>query len=382
MGHLVSSELLALGAWAVPVTVFCVVGSINAFNLIDGLDGLAGTVSFVTLLLLGVVTYVADRPDYFTLIVALLGGVAGFLLFNLRWVGRDRAHVFLGDAGSTVLGFTVAWLLIALSQGPDRVITPVTALWLFGVPLIDTVAVMLRRVWLRRSPFHPDRQHIHHLLQDAGFRVRHAVNAIALTQAALGAIGLAGMYAGLPQRAMFIAFLLLFLGYFFQLSRPWRTVPVLRRLHRALGLTVRGAREVYVGGLDPAGGARAQIEALLQGQGRTVRYHLYRRVDPRDGHAAVFAVVEAGSADGVGPLVTALRRQLPAGSPVTVRQFFPRRAENDPRKAQHGTGHDRRRADRRAADVRLEATHVAAPAAPEPRAAQSAQPASAAARPE
>jgi UDP-GlcNAc:undecaprenyl-phosphate GlcNAc-1-phosphate transferase len=92
----------------------------------------------------------------------------GFLYYNLRYPGNRRARVFLGDNGSMLLGFLFAWLFIALSQGEPAAMTPVTALWLFALPLMDTVGVMLRRIWLGKSPFRADRHHLHHLFVRAG----------------------------------------------------------------------------------------------------------------------------------------------------------------------------------------------------------------------
>jgi UDP-GlcNAc:undecaprenyl-phosphate GlcNAc-1-phosphate transferase len=86
-----------------------------------------------------------------------------------------------------LLGFLFAWLLIALSQGGDEaaVMTPVTALWLFALPLMDTVGVMLRRIWLGKSPFRADRHHLHHLFVRAGFRVCDVVAVAVLMQVRL-----------------------------------------------------------------------------------------------------------------------------------------------------------------------------------------------------
>jgi len=193
LGELAFGAPLELGFLAIPFTLFATIGVINALNMIDGIDGLSGSVSLVTLFLLAVVAFTGGASDYALLALGLLGGVAGFLFFNLRFLSQRRARVFLGDNGSMLLGFLFAWLLIALSQGPGRVITPVTALWLLSIPLMDTLGVMLRRIWLGKSPFRPDRHHLHHLFIRAGFRVQDIVYAIALIQLTLGAIGILGM---------------------------------------------------------------------------------------------------------------------------------------------------------------------------------------------
>lgn len=166
LGYLFSDQPVQLGVVAVPLTVIATIGAINALNMIDGIDGLSGSLSIVSLLLIAVAVYLSGDAAYFSLVIVMAGGVAGFLYFNLRYLSRRRARCFLGDNGSMLLGFVFAWLLADLSQmndGSPRAITPITTLWLFSVPLIDTLCVMLRRMWMGRSPFHADRHHLHHL---------------------------------------------------------------------------------------------------------------------------------------------------------------------------------------------------------------------------
>ncbi|MDZ7621333.1 MAG: MraY family glycosyltransferase [Candidatus Competibacteraceae bacterium] len=126
--------------------------SINALNMIDGLDGLSGSVSFVSLFLIAIVAFIAGENAYLSLMIILMGGVAGFLYFNLRWGTRKRAAVFLGDNGSMLLGLLFSWVLIDMSQGENRAMTPVTALWILAVPLMDAVGVMIRDIVLSSIP--------------------------------------------------------------------------------------------------------------------------------------------------------------------------------------------------------------------------------------
>ena len=121
--------------------------------MIDGVDGLSGSVSFVTLLFIGIVSFIADDQHNLMLTTALIGSVLGFLYFNLRHRKQRYARVFLGDNGSMLLGLLFAWLLVDLSQGSNPAMTPVTAIWLFSIPLMDTVSVMLRRLSMGKSPF-------------------------------------------------------------------------------------------------------------------------------------------------------------------------------------------------------------------------------------
>lgn len=215
LGTLISNyQALELGLFAIPLTMFATIGGINALNMIDGIDGLAGTLSWITLLLISILAFLTGDQANTTLAIALVGGVSGFLYFNLRYPTQNRARVFLGDNGSMLLGFLFAWLLVDLSQGPHASMTPVTAIWLFAIPLMDTVTVMLRRIWLRQSPFVPDHNHLHHILLHAGLRIEDTVFVIGTLHLMLGSLGLAGLYLGVPDSIMFFSFLLIYSGYF------------------------------------------------------------------------------------------------------------------------------------------------------------------------
>jgi len=362
LGELIPGMPLELGPLAAPFTIFAVVGTINAMNMIDGVDGLAGLVSFTILLLLLVVSYLSHSSVQLLIVLCMLGAVGGFLHFNMRRPGRDRAAVFMGDAGSTILGFLFAYLFISLSQGTQSAISPVVALWLFAVPLMDTVGVMIRRIWLGRSPFSADRGHLHHLLIDAGFRMRHAVLVIAALQLVLGAAGLTAHYLGVPDYLSFAAFLVLFVIYAYFISRPWRAIPRIRAFHRALDLTVRGARQVFIGNLQ-RNTAFADVRNLLREAGEQRPFELYERTDPETGETSVFALVDAGETDQVNRLVRKLRsartrlygkRRSPEDE-MRIRHLVPRNEANDRRRDSTGrVTTDQRRRERRVASRRLE----------------------------
>ena len=248
LGALLPGIEVELGWLAVPITVFATIGLINAVNMIDGIDGLSGSVSLVSLAFIAVVAQSGGDPAYLLVAVVLMGGLVGFLFFNLRYPGNARARVFLGDNGSMLLGFVFAWLLIALSQGGEKsAMTPVTALWLFALPLMDTVGVMLRRIWLGKSPFRADRHHLHHLLVRAGFRVCDVVAIAVLMQFVFALIGVACLLLGVPDHLMFWLFLGVFALYLLIIARPWRLVPWLQALNRRLGLPSAQVRGIFVG---------------------------------------------------------------------------------------------------------------------------------------
>src|SRR5690606_7267966 len=194
---------------------FATIGSINAFNMIDGIDGLSGSIALTSLVLISITALTASNQPDFIVAIALAGGTTGFLFFNLRRRSQPQAKVFLGDNGSMLLGFLITWLLIDLSQGEQRAISPVTALWLFSIPLMDTISIMLRRIWQHKSPFEPDRNHFHHILLNAGYRVNDTIFTIVSIHLLFGITGLTGLYWGLSDPVMLIGFLLLFSGYFY-----------------------------------------------------------------------------------------------------------------------------------------------------------------------
>ncbi len=220
-------------AAAVPFTVFGTVGCINALNMVDGIDGLSGTIAAGTLALIALVAGLGGDGATFLLALCLLGGVLGFLWFNLRFGDQLRARVFMGDNGSMTLGLLLCWLLITITQGPNALVPPIVALWIFALPLVDTLSVMFRRMWMGKSPFSPDRNHLHHLLQRAGFRVENTVGIMGTLHFALGATGIAGAWLGVPEGVLAIGWLVVFLAYFRLTARPWRFVPMLRGFHRA-----------------------------------------------------------------------------------------------------------------------------------------------------
>ncbi|MDG2075510.1 MAG: MraY family glycosyltransferase [Arenicellales bacterium] len=203
-------EPLGLDILAIPLTVFAMLGVINAFNLIDGLDGLCGGVALIALAaLMGLAFHHGGAVTEFKLLGIVLVTVAAFLIFNLSILGTAR-QVYLGDAGSMVIGLILVYFLINLSQRGIPVVesgVPIvksnSAPWLIALPLMDTVNVMLHRLRSGRSPLKPDRTHIHHLLLDVGIH-RYAVLAILLgLQLFCTAIGVLGTHLSWPDWVLF-----------------------------------------------------------------------------------------------------------------------------------------------------------------------------------
>jgi UDP-GlcNAc:undecaprenyl-phosphate GlcNAc-1-phosphate transferase len=241
-----------LGWLAIPFTIFAGVGLVNAVNMSDGLDGLCGTLALVALGALGVVAAVAGRTEELTLIVILAGAVAGFLAYNFRFPGRSQGLVFLGDAGSYLLGIALLYLLARLSAGPQPAMSPVTALWIMLVPLFDTVGMMLRRMKKGRSILAADREHIHHVFLLAKFTVSETVLIMAVIAASAAGIGIAGWYGAVPDALMLALFLVLAAGYYRLIMRAWKLMRFLSRsICRRVGTSDRRVRERRVSN-DPS----------------------------------------------------------------------------------------------------------------------------------
>ena len=166
----------------------------------------------------------------------MIAATLPYILLNLGVFGK-RYKVFMGDAGSTLIGFTIIWILLETTQGITHPITPVTALWLIAIPLMDMVAIMYRRLRKGMSPFSADRQHIHHLIMRAGFTSRQAFVLITLAAALLAGVGVLGEYlAFIPEWVMLLLFYSLssFMATALSARRVARMIKrIKRRLRRA-----------------------------------------------------------------------------------------------------------------------------------------------------
>lgn len=172
-------------------TCVAIMGAINAFNMLDGMDGLAGAMAFNALLSLAFLSWTIGDFNVGGTSLVICGAVAAFLVFNIPAKYNRRFRCFMGDAGSTLLGFLLACLCIGISQGGGPKVSPTTTLWIVAIPLFELLWTTLRRVLKGKSPFQPDRAHFHHNLLDAGFSVRGAFFVFIATSAVLSGIGMA-----------------------------------------------------------------------------------------------------------------------------------------------------------------------------------------------
>lgn len=238
LGHLLPGVGGTLVFLAVPVTVIGMVGAINAMNMTDGVDGLAGGLAALTLAALAVLAMPQDINVALQL-SSLVAAIVGFLVFNSRFFGRTRAAIFMGDGGSIFVGFAIVWYLIQLSQGTHPVITPVSALWLFAVPLLDTVTIMIRRIARGTSPFAADREHLHHILLLAGFGVNRAVLIILAFQLLCICIGVGSIYLKTPHWMVFWLFVGVFGTYYAMMNRAWKLMKRIKSFREWAGFEDR-----------------------------------------------------------------------------------------------------------------------------------------------
>lgn len=224
-----TGEVITFGWLGYIVTILAVVGAINAYNMVDGIDGLLGGLSIVTFSALSILMFFDNQIDiaYFCLVVVV--SMLPYIMLNLGVFGR-RYKVFMGDAGSMFIGFSVIWFLLLSSQkGVHPPLRPVTALWLIAVPLMDMAAIMFRRIRRGDSPFKPDRDHLHHIFQRLGFSSRQALVAICFIATLFAAIGVYSEEVNIPEYIMFYAFLACFAVYVAFLSNIWRITAAIRR---------------------------------------------------------------------------------------------------------------------------------------------------------
>lgn len=172
-----------LGALSIPITILWIVAITNAVNLIDGLDGLAvGVSSIASMTMLAVALFIGET-EIAVILAALAGACVGFMPYNL-----NPASIFMGDTGSTFLGYMLATLSI---QGLFKVyalISFAVPFLILGLPIFDTAFAILRRVLSGRSPLSPDRGHVHHRLIDMGFNQKQAVAILYVISVVLGLI--------------------------------------------------------------------------------------------------------------------------------------------------------------------------------------------------
>jgi UDP-GlcNAc:undecaprenyl-phosphate GlcNAc-1-phosphate transferase len=192
---------------SITITLFTIIVIINSFNLIDGVDGLAASLGLLTTAVFGIYFFKAGELPYAILSFVTAGSLTGFLIFN-----HSPARIFMGDTGSLLIGLVNAVLVIRFisSSGSATSAAPLAASPAIGfailmVPLFDTLRVFSLRILSRKSPFSPDRNHVHHLLLDLG--LSHAAVTYILVGANLAFMSMAYFLRDLGTSMLLIAIL-------------------------------------------------------------------------------------------------------------------------------------------------------------------------------
>jgi UDP-GlcNAc:undecaprenyl-phosphate GlcNAc-1-phosphate transferase len=210
-------------------TLICVVGVINAFNMIDGIDGLAAGMSLIVLSSVVLLLLVSNSEAIMAPMI-VIAAIVPFLAFNLSWRGFKGNKIFLGDSGSMFVGLTIVWLLVDFTQGVGATIRPVAAIWIIGLPLMDMTAIMVRRFKKGQSMLKPDRHHLHNIFMRAGFSSRRALIVILLMGCGYAMIGITGELFEVPEYIMFWGFIIFLVAYTLILQNIWTILRFVRTL--------------------------------------------------------------------------------------------------------------------------------------------------------
>ncbi|MBI9017253.1 MAG: undecaprenyl/decaprenyl-phosphate alpha-N-acetylglucosaminyl 1-phosphate transferase [Phycisphaerae bacterium] len=208
------------GWWSWPITILWIAGVTNAVNLIDGLDGLAAGISSIVCGTIAVLSIYMGQPVMAVIMLAMLGSLSGFLLFNF-----NPARIFMGDCGSLFLGFILATSSVMCASKSTTIVGLALPFIALGVPIFDMLFSMLRRLLERRSMFSADRGHVHHRLLDIGLKHRHVVLVIYAVTMLATALGLFMMMTQDASTVIIFVAILLLLVLFF------RTVGAVRLRH-------------------------------------------------------------------------------------------------------------------------------------------------------
>ncbi|MCJ8319602.1 MAG: UDP-N-acetylglucosamine--undecaprenyl-phosphate N-acetylglucosaminephosphotransferase [Colwellia sp.] len=213
LGDLFGLGDVELGPLGIVFTYFGIIVVINAYNMIDGIDGLIGSLSINTFVSIAILFLMSGQTNYLSYPLILATATIPYLMFNLGLLTKKNKKIFMGDAGSMFIGLSVIWLLCMGTQGEQASFRPVTALWICAIPLMDMLAIVVRRHRRGRSPFKPDRDHLHHILQRAGLTARQTLVVISSLALVMSAIGVSGEYFQIPDLVLVIGFLVMFLSY-------------------------------------------------------------------------------------------------------------------------------------------------------------------------
>lgn len=222
LGDLFFLGNINLGVASFVFTIMFVLAFINAVNMIDGHDGLAGSIIMGQAILLTYISYHFYAVHNVNVLLIFMAVLFVFLMFNLPLFFRKRASIFMGDAGSTFMGFLIAWFAVDLSRimflhhasGLREGYSPVTILWVLSYPILDLLSVVLHRAFSRRSPFLASRDHLHYLLVDVGFHSNRVTYSLFLFSLVMGVVGIVMAEQAIREPWQLCGFIAVFLIYF------------------------------------------------------------------------------------------------------------------------------------------------------------------------
>ncbi|AZQ85468.1 undecaprenyl-phosphate alpha-N-acetylglucosaminyl 1-phosphate transferase [Colwellia sp. Arc7-635] len=213
LGNLFGFGNIELGPLGIVFTYFAIIVVINAYNMVDGIDGLIGSLSLNTFTAIAILFLISGNSGYLSYPLMLATATLPYLVFNLGFFKKYTNKIFMGDAGSMFIGLSVIWLLSMGTQGENASFRPVTALWICAVPLMDMLAIVMRRYLKGKSPFKPDRDHLHHILQRAGLSSRQTLIVITVFSVLMSLLGVLGEYFQVPESIELLVFVAIFILY-------------------------------------------------------------------------------------------------------------------------------------------------------------------------
>ena len=223
LGDLLGFGDVNLGFFGIVFTYIGIIVTINAYNMVDGIDGLIGSLSLNTYVSIALLFILGGQTNYLAYPLILATATLPYLIFNLglfqKLFNNKTKKIFMGDAGSMFVGLSVIWLLTMGTQGEQASFRPVTALWICAVPLMDMLAIVVRRYRNGKSPFKPDRVHLHHILQRVGYTPRQTLVIISVCAVAMSLIGLAGELFAISDAFMLFGFIFSFACYVFGIRK-------------------------------------------------------------------------------------------------------------------------------------------------------------------
>ena len=211
---IVAGGILPLGYFSIPITVIWIVGVTNAVNLIDGLDGLAVGISSIATFSLFFIAILAGEMEVAILTAAIAGACLGFLPYNF-----NPAKIFMGDTGSTFLGFILSVVCIQGLFKGYVIISFIIPFLILGLPIFDTTFAILRRIWNKKPIMAPDRGHLHHRLMDMGFSQKQTVAILYVMSSILALSAVVVVEGGAYWAAIFVVTVVIFAAFGYRIYK-------------------------------------------------------------------------------------------------------------------------------------------------------------------